>query len=53
MKAGGQRQTPADVPLGKRPGTHRAGGGWASGPFWTGAENVAYYRDPIPGRPSP
>jgi len=27
--------------------------GWASGPLWTGAENLAPYRDSIPGPSSP
>ena len=26
---------------------------WASGPVWTGAENLAPHRDPIPGPSSP
>ena len=27
--------------------------GWAPGPVWTGAENLAPHRDSIPGPPSP
>ena len=27
--------------------------GWAPGPVWTGAENLAPHRDLIPGPPSP
>ena len=27
--------------------------GWASGPVWTGAENLAPHRDSIPGPSSP
>ena len=27
--------------------------GWASGPVWTGAENLAFFRDSIPGRSIP
>jgi hypothetical protein len=27
--------------------------GWASGPVWTGAENLALHRDSIPGPSSP
>ena len=26
---------------------------WASGPFWTGAENLAPHRDSIPGPSNP
>jgi hypothetical protein len=32
---------PAALPPGKKPGTHCIGAGWAPGPVWTGAENLA------------
>ena len=35
----GQRHAPVALTLGKRPDTH--GDGWAPGPVWTGAENLA------------
>jgi hypothetical protein len=39
MEVGGQFHAPAALPLGKKPSTHCIG--WASGPVWTGAENLA------------
>ena len=41
MEAGGHRHVPAALPSGKRHGTHREKVGWASGPVWTGAKNLA------------
>jgi hypothetical protein len=38
---GGQRQAPAALPLGKRPGIRLYEAGWTSGPVWRGAENLA------------
>jgi hypothetical protein len=43
----GQHHAPADLPPGKRPGTHCTGGWVGHGPVWTGAENLA------PPPPSP
>ena len=40
MEVGGQRHTPAALPLGKRPGAHFMETGWAPGPVWRGAENL-------------
>jgi hypothetical protein len=38
----GQRHALAALPPGKRPGTHFTGGwGWAPGPIWMGAKNLA------------
>jgi hypothetical protein len=35
------------------PGTHLQEAGWAPGPAWIGAENLAPHRDSIPGHSSP
>jgi hypothetical protein len=37
----GQLHAPAALPPGKRPGTHCTGVGWAPGPIWAVAENLA------------
>jgi len=37
----GECQAPAALPPGKVIGTHCIGGGWAPGPVWTGAKNLA------------
>jgi hypothetical protein len=36
----------------ERPGTHRTGAGWAPGPVWTGAENLARTGIRSPDRPA-
>ena len=41
MEVGGQRHAPAVLPLGKRPSTHCYEAGWAPGPVWRVAENLA------------
>ena len=41
MGVSGQRQAPAALPPGKRPGTLVEEAGWAPGPVWTRAENLA------------
>jgi len=38
MGMGGQRQTPAALLPGKRPGVHCTGDWWTPQPVWTGAE---------------
>jgi len=38
--AGGQGHVITALPPWNRPDTHRTGGGWASGPIWTGAQNL-------------
>jgi len=40
MSLGGQRQAPAALPTGKRPGTNLQEAGWAPGRVWTGAGNL-------------
>jgi hypothetical protein len=42
---GGQRHAPTALPPGNRPGTYCIGGSVGSGSVWTGAENLAPYRD--------
>jgi len=46
----GQRHTPAALYPRERPGTHLQGAGWAPGPVWTGAENLASTGIRSPGR---
>jgi len=41
MGVGGQRHAPAALPPGKTPFPLYRKAGWASGPVWTGAENLA------------
>ena len=41
MGVGGQRHTPAALPPGKDPVPIVQEAGWAPGPVWTGAENLA------------
>ena len=45
----GQRHAPAALYPGKDPGPIVQEPGWAPGPVWTGAENLAPHRDSIPG----
>jgi hypothetical protein len=48
----GQRHAPAALPTGKRLGTRCIGGWVATGPFWTGAENIASTGIRAPDRPA-
>ena len=48
MGVGGQRHSPAALPPGKDPVSILQEAGWAPGPVWTGAENLAPPRDLIP-----
>jgi len=53
-REGGQRHGPAVFPPRERdpiPIVQEAG--WAQGPLWTGAGNLALHRDSIPGPCSP
>ena len=50
---GGQHHAPAALPPGKDPVPIVQEAGWAPGPVWTGAENLANHRDSIPGPSSP
>ena len=49
---GGQHHTPAALPPGKRSGTDCVGGCVASGPDWTGAENLTFTEIRSPDRPT-
>jgi hypothetical protein len=49
MRVGGQRQAPATLPPGKDPVPIVQEAGWAPGPVWTGAEELALHRDSISG----
>jgi len=49
---GGQRHAPADFTPGKYTVPIVQEGGWASGPVWTGAENLAPTRIRSPDRPA-
>jgi hypothetical protein len=51
MGLGGQCHAQAALPLGKKPGTYCTFGFWATGPVWTGAENLVLHRNLI-HRPS-
>ena len=54
MGVGGQHHAPAALPPPVKtsvPIVQEAG--WAPGPVWTGAENLAPHRDSIPGPSSP
>ena len=53
MGVGGQRHAPAALPPGKDPVPIVQEAGWAPGPVWTEAENLAPHRDSIPGPPNP
>ena len=50
---GGQRHAQAALTPGKDTVPIVQEAGWAPGPVWTGAENLASHRDSIPGPPSP
>jgi hypothetical protein len=52
-KDGGQRHAAAALPPWKDPVPIVWEAGWTPGPVWTGAENLAPHRDPIPGPYSP
>jgi hypothetical protein len=49
MGVGGQRHAPAAFTPGKDPVPIVQEAGWAPGPVWIGAENLAPHRDSIPG----
>ena len=49
---GGQRHAPADLTPGKGPVPIVQEAGWAPGPVWIGAENLAPHRDSIPDLPA-
>ena len=49
---GGQRQAPATFSPGKDPVPIVLEGGWAPGPVWTGAENLAPTGIRSPDRPA-
>jgi len=53
MGVGGQRHAEAALPPGKDPVPIVDKVGWAPGPAWTGAENLASHWDSIPGPSSP
>jgi hypothetical protein len=53
MGVGGQRHTPAAFITGKDPAPIVQEVGWTPGPVWIGVENLAPYRDSIPGPYSP
>jgi hypothetical protein len=53
MGVGGQRHFPAAFTPGKDPVPILQEAGWAQGPVWIGAENLAPHRDSIPGPSSP
>ena len=53
MRVGGQRHAPAALPPGKDPVPTVQEAGWAPGPVWKGAENIAPQRDSIRGPSSP
>ena len=49
---GGQRHAPADLTPEKDPVPIVQEAGWAPGPVWIGAENLAPHRDSIPDLPA-
>ena len=49
MGVGGQHHAPAALPSGENPVRIVQEAGWATGPVWTGAENLAPHWDSIPG----
>ena len=53
MGVGGQHHAPADLPPVKGPVPIVQEAGWAPGPGWMGAENMAPHRDSILGPSSP
>jgi len=52
MGVGGQRHAPAALPPGKDPVPILQEHGWAPGPVWTGAENLATTGVPSPDGPA-
>ena len=52
MGVGGQRHAPAALPPGKDPVPTVQEAGWAPGPVWTGAENIASTVIRSPDRPT-
>ena len=52
MGVGGQRHTPADFTPGRDPVPILQEAGWALGPVWTGAENLAPTGIPSPDCPA-
>jgi len=52
MGVGGQAHAPAASTPGKDPVPIVQDAGWAPGPVWTRAENLAPNRDSIPDRPA-
>ena len=48
----GQRHAPAALYPRERPGNHVQEAGWAAGPVWTGAENLAPTGIRSPDRPA-
>jgi hypothetical protein len=53
MWVGGQRHAPVALPSGNDPVPIVQESGWAQGPVWTDAKNLAPHRDSIPGPSSP
>ena len=53
MGVGGQRHAPAAFTPGKDLVPIVQEAGWAPGPVWKGAENLAPHQDSIPGPSSP
>ena len=53
MGVGGQHHAPGRFTTGKDPVPIVQEAGWAPGPVWTSAENLAPHRDSIPGLSSP
>ena len=53
MGVGGQRHAPAALPRENDSASIIQEAGWAPGPVWTGAENLAAHRYSIPGRSGP
>jgi hypothetical protein len=49
MGVGGHRHGPATLHPGNEPIPILKEAGWAPGPVWTGAENLANHQDSIPG----
>ena len=52
MGVDGQRHAKVDLPPGKSPVTIVQEAGWATGPVWTGAENLAITAIRSPDRPA-
>jgi hypothetical protein len=52
MGVGGQRHAPAALPPGMTPVPIVQEAGWAPGPVWTGAENIASTGIRSPDRPA-